>query len=113
MADQGKFLLALAVPSAATERALIVSSIGTLSTTLRPVGITYDSTDALVVLGQVQVAGTALVTLGATVAKGANVKSDSAGRGITATLGTDHNIIGQLLEGGDINELRRVLIAKS
>ena len=109
MADQGKVLIPMTVP-ASTERGIILSGAGTKSATLMPVGVLYDSTEADQTVGQVQVAGTALVKLAATLAAGDSVKPSATGTAAKATVGTDGTIIGVMLEGGAAGELRSMLI---
>jgi hypothetical protein len=112
MADQGKTCITMTVP-ASTARGLAISGAGTLSATLRAVGVLYDSTIAGETTGNVQIAGTALATFGGNVTAGAPLKSDATGKLVVATTGAandDHLICATAMEAGAANELRRVRI---
>jgi len=110
MADQGKDLITMTVP-VSTARALFISGAGTLSATLKAVGILYDSTDSTQSKGQVQITGSALITLAETLTAGALVVSDAAGKAAAHVEdtdiadGNDHLVRAILLEGGDAEEL--------
>ena len=108
MADQGKTLITMTVPDTAV-RGTIVSGAGAFSASALPAGVVYDDADGET-SGAVQIAGTALVKLGGTVSAGDAIVSDASGLGVSGTLGTDFNILGVALEGGDANELRRVAV---
>ena len=108
MSDQGKIVITMPVP-AETPRAKLISGAGTLSASLRAVGVLYDSTGENQAIGQVQIGGTALVTLGANLSAGATVKSDASGDAVASS--TDHSLMcGILLDGGPTGELRRMRI---
>ncbi len=106
MADQGKTLITMTVPSTGT-RGELISGAGTLSATLRAVGVLYDDADGAT-KGPVQTAGTALVVLGATLTAGADVQSDANGAAIAAV--DDGLVCGVLLEGGISGDLRNMII---
>jgi len=88
MADQGKVLISMTVP-ASTGRGLFISSFGTVSATVKPMGVLYEPTGATETLGQVQICGMALVKAQVTIAKGAVLIPSSIG---TADVGDSTNI---------------------
>jgi len=104
---QGNTLITITTAETVT-RGEFVSGAGTLSATLKPIGVCYDidGTDCMVAIS-----GTALVELGATLTAGALVVSDANGKAIAHTEdsdvvdGNDHLICAILLEGGDAGEL--------
>lgn len=92
MADQGKVLVTHPVP-ASTARGLLISGAGTLSATLRAVGVTYEGTSSTETNGQVQMGGIALVQGSGAISAGTPCRSDAAGKAV-ATLadGTDADL---------------------
>jgi hypothetical protein len=115
MAGQGEVLITMSVP-ASTPRGAIISGAGTLSATLRGVGVLVEGTDASETKASVQISGTALVLLGATLTAGAMFISDASGKAVAHTAdtdavdGDDDLVCGVLLEGGDSGELRTCII---
>jgi hypothetical protein len=114
MADQGKTLITMTVPSTAV-RGNLVDGAGAFSATNRAVGIVYDDADGETT-GAVQTSGTGLVKLGATLSAGDLVVADASGDAVGHTEdtdvvnGTDHLVCGILIEGGNSGELRRMVI---
>ena len=111
MADQGKYVRTMPVP-ASTARGRVISGAGTLSATLRGVGILYEPSSSTESTGRVQLGGTALGLLGGVVTAGARLKSDAAGALVVATGdATDNSLIMAVaLEAGASGELRDVKI---
>lgn len=112
MADQGKVLISMTVPES-TARGVAISGAGTLSATLRGVGILYEPSDAGEVLGQVQISGTALALIGTgDCVAGDRLVSAADGSLIVATGdATDNSLICAVaLEAGAAGELRKVKI---
>lgn len=71
-------------------------------------GVLQDAPDAAGKTASPAYAGITKVVLGATVAAGADVMSDTSGRAIAATTGKF--IRGKLLEGGDADEIGTLLL---
>ncbi len=115
MAGQGEMLITMDVPES-TPRGTLISGAGTLSATLKAVGVIVEGSDAGETKANVQVGGTALVLCGATLTAGALVVADAAGEAIVFTEDTDavngnnHLVCGIMLEGGADQELRSMLI---
>ena len=107
MSFQGNTLITITTASTIT-RGEFVSGAGTLSATLRPIGVCYDIVDTDCI---VAISGTVLVELAATLTAGALVTSDAAGHAIAhvedtdAVDGTDHLACAILLAGGDDGDL--------
>jgi len=100
MSFQGNTLITMTTASTIT-RGEILSGAGTLSATLRGVGVCYDITDTDCV---VAIDGTVLIELGATLTAGATVKASATGKAVASS--TDHNlIVAVLLEGGVSGDL--------
>ena len=74
----------------------------------RAIGVLLNNPDAQGKAAEIQIAGVAKVTAGATVTAGDNVQSDTTGRAILAA-SSDH-VLGIALTGGAVNEVIRVLL---
>ena len=107
MSYQGNTLITITTASTVT-RGEFVSGAGTLSASLKPIGVCYDidDTDCIVAIN-----GIALVELAETLAAGVLVTSDGNGKAIAhvedtdGVDGTDHLTCAILLTGGDSGEL--------
>lgn len=97
MADQGKIMITMAIP-ASTARALAISGAGTLSASLRAIGVVHSGTDADQTSGPVQIGGTALCTAGEAITAGQLVVSDAAGKMIAVSVGSEHLAMAIALE---------------
>jgi len=104
MADQGKVVIRRAIP-ASTARGLLLSGAGTLSATLRAIGVVYEGTDATETAGQVQISGTALVTSSGTIAAGKLCASDANGKLVAVSAGSEHLGMAVTLEASSAGEL--------
>ena len=104
MADQGKTVITMTVPAAGT-RGKLVDGSGAFAA-VKSAGVMLDDADGAT-SGPVQTAGTALVSLGATLTAGDLIASDASGDAVAAI---DHNVSGVLLEGGASGELRSAII---
>lgn len=105
MADQGKAVITLSL-AVATARGTFVSGAGTKSATLRAVGVADDETTSANELAPVQISGTALGLLGASLSAGAVCMSNASGALIAVTSGNEQLACAVLLEGGSSGELR-------
>jgi len=93
MADQGKILITMPIP-ASTARGLLISGAGTLSATLRAVGVTYEGTSASETIGQCQIGGIALVQGSGAINAGVPCRSDAAGKAVaSAADGSDADLV--------------------
>ena len=107
MSYQGNTLITMTTASTVT-RGELVSGAGTLSATLKAVGVCYDidGTDCVVAIS-----GTALVELAGTISAGTQIVSDANGKAIAHTTGSstvdgdDDLVCGVLLEGGVSGDL--------
>jgi hypothetical protein len=99
--------------SAAQYLIMDVNSSGQLATVAtkgaKMVGILQDKPAAAGRPGALAINGKAKVVLGATVAAGAEVISDAAGKAI-ATDAADQYVLGTCMRGGAVNEVGEVLI---
>ena len=100
MADQGKVVITSVVPTAVQTQGIAISGAGTLSATLRPVGVLADSSAAGVVAGPVQIGGTALASCGESITAGELCASDASGQLISLTAGSEHLCFCIALEAG-------------
>ena len=106
MADQGAVIITMAIP-ASTARGTMLSGAGTKSATLRAVGCVVEGTDSSETKGAVQIGGTALALLGATLAIGVTAQANAAGV-LIADVTTTSLQCAILLEAGVSGDLRRV-----
>ena len=90
MADQGKVVITHIVPTASTIRGTAISGAGTLSASLRGVGLLDDLSDAGVVKDSIQISGTALGVAGEVITSGMLLASDADGKLIDVTAGSEH-----------------------
>lgn len=84
MSDQGKVMITSVVPTAVSVRGLAISGAGTFSATLKAIGFAYEQSDAGIVIGPVQIAGTCLAVAGEVITAGEDLQSDADGKLITA-----------------------------
>jgi hypothetical protein len=79
MSDQGKVNITMTVP-VSTAYGSAISGEGTVSATLRAVGLLDEETDASTVLGPVQISGTKLGIAAEAISIGDRLKSDADGK---------------------------------
>lgn len=107
MSYQGNTIITMTTANTIT-RGELISGAGTLSASLKPIGVCYDIVDTDC---QVAISGTVLVLLAATLTAGALFISNGDGHAIAHTTGTDavagddDLVCGIILVGGDSGEL--------
>lgn len=109
MADQGKVTITMTVPES-TAYGSAVSGAGTLSATLRAVGIMADSTAAGVTTGPVQIGGTALGIASGSVTAGAHLCATATGALVVQSTEADDLVCAIALEGASDGEMFKVKI---
>ena len=110
MANQDN-LITMTVPES-TARGALISGAGTLSATLRAIGVLEEPTDAGETKQAVRISGTALALYGATITAGKVCKSDANGKLVeVAGDGSDDYLACALtIDAGADGELGRVKV---
>ena len=85
-----KVVITMTVPTAVAVRGTAISGAGTLSASLRGVGLLDDQSAAGVVIDGVQISGTALGVAGEVITAGMLLASDADGKLIDVTAAAEH-----------------------